>query len=103
MKALLLWGILASVPVFAATDVRVNFTLNTADVSGAPLQEQRYYYVYRPDNLPKTKPVPMVLVMEASPNSGPAGFFHRKADQAGFLVVSCSFSGNSSERPAQGG
>ncbi len=41
----------------------------------------------------------MVLVMEASPNSGGAGFMHRKADQAGFLVVSCSFSGNSTGTP----
>jgi poly(3-hydroxybutyrate) depolymerase len=76
----------------AATDVRVDFTLNTTAANGAPLQQSRYYYLYRPDNLSKAAPVPMILVMEAG---GPAGFFHRKADQAGFLVVSCSFSGNS--------
>jgi poly(3-hydroxybutyrate) depolymerase len=83
----------------AATDVRVTFTLNTTDEDGAPLTENRSYYLYRPDGLSKAVPVPMVLVMEASPNGGPAGFFHRKADQGGFLVVSCSFSGNSTGTP----
>jgi poly(3-hydroxybutyrate) depolymerase len=79
----------------AATDVRVNFTLNTTDENGAPLTESRYYYVYRPDGLSKAAPVPMVLVMDSSP----ATFFHRKADQAGFVVVSCAFSGNSTGTP----
>ena len=86
--------ILAS-QAFAATDVRVNFTLNTTDAYGAPLQQKRFYYVYRPDNLPKTTPVPMVLVMD----SAPATFFHRQADAVGFVVVSCSFSGNSTGTP----
>lgn len=81
---------------FAATDVRVDFTLNTTDASGAPVQQRRYYYVYRPDNLPKTTAVPMVLVMTGS---GTAGFLHRKADEAGFVVVSCTFSGNSTGTP----
>lgn len=85
--------------VLAATDVRVNFTLNTTDENGAPITENRYYYVYRPDGLPKATPVPMVLVMEAVANNGPAGFFHRKANQAGFVVVSCSFSGNYTGTP----
>jgi poly(3-hydroxybutyrate) depolymerase len=80
---------------FAATDVRVNFTLNTTDENGAPLRENRYYYVYRPDGLSKATPIPMVLVMDSSP----ATFLHRKADQAGFVVVSCSFSGNSTGTP----
>jgi poly(3-hydroxybutyrate) depolymerase len=79
---------------FAATDVRVSFTLNTTDENGAPLTESRYYYVYRPDGLSKTTSVPMILVMEASPGGGPAGFLHRKADQAGFVVVSCAILGN---------
>jgi poly(3-hydroxybutyrate) depolymerase len=92
---LLCFAVLAS-DGLAATDVRVNFTLNTADAYGSPLQQQRYYYVYRPENLPKTSPVPMVLVMTGS---GAATFFHRKADQAGFVVVSCSFSGNSTGTP----
>lgn len=83
----------------AATDVRVNFTLNTTDPDGAPIQESRYYYVYRPDNLPKTTPIPLVIFMEASPNSGGATFFHRKADQAGFVVVAASFSGNNTGTP----
>ncbi len=78
-----------------ATDVRVDFTLNTTDAAGAPLVESRYYYVYRPDLLSKTTPAPMVLVMDASPGGGAAGFFHRKADQAGFVVVSCAIPGNS--------
>ena len=86
----------------AASDVKVSFTLNTADPYGNPITQSRYYYLYRPDNLPKTTAVPMVLIMEASPNSGGAGFFHRKADQAGFIVVSCSFSGNSSGTPGTG-
>ena len=83
---------------FAATDVRVDFTLNTTDAYGAPLQQKRYYYIYRPDNLPKTTPVPMILVMDAG-GGGAATFFHRKADQAGLVVVSCSFSGNSTGTP----
>jgi poly(3-hydroxybutyrate) depolymerase len=66
--------------------------LNTTGANGAPLQQSRYYYLYRPDNLSKTTPVPMVLVTDGN---GPAGYLHRKADQAGFLVVSCSYSGNS--------
>ena len=80
---------------FAATDVQVRFTLNTKDADGAPLQESRYYYLYRPDNLPKTTPVPMVLVTDGN---GPSGYLNRKADQAGFLVVSCTHSGNSGGR-----
>jgi poly(3-hydroxybutyrate) depolymerase len=83
----------------AATAVRVDFTLNTTDENGAPLTESRYYYVYRPDGLSRTTPVPMILVMEASANSGPAGFLNRKAAQAGFVVVSCSFSGNFTGTP----
>src|SRR5215831_12332804 len=75
--------------MFAAQDIRVNFTLNTADPHGAPISQSRLYYVYRPDNLQRSTPVPVVLIMEASPNSGPAVFFHRKADQAGFILVSC--------------
>lgn len=84
---------------FAATDLRVDFTLNTTDPYGAPLQEQRYYYVYRPDNLPRTTPVPIVLVLEASANTGPETFFHAMADKSGFVVVSCSFSGKSTGTP----
>ena len=54
--------------VCAATTVKVSFTLNTTDPYGAPLVENRYYYVYRPDGLSFSNPVPMILVMEASPN-----------------------------------
>jgi poly(3-hydroxybutyrate) depolymerase len=86
----------------AATDVRVNFTLNTLDRSGVPITENRSYYVYRPDGLSKATPVPMVLVMACVPNEGAATFFHRKANQAGFVVVSCSFAGNSSGTPGTG-
>ena len=42
----------------AATEVRVDFTLNTTAVNGAPLRQSRYYYLYRPDNLSKATPVP---------------------------------------------
>src|ERR1035438_9886359 len=83
----------------AATDVKVNFTLNTTDAYGVPIQEQRYYYLYRPDNLPRTNPLPMVLFMEDTPASPPASSFHRIADQAGFLMISCSFSATPQERP----
>lgn len=86
----------------AATDVRVNFTLNTTDENGAPVTESRFYYVYRPDGLSRAAPVPMVLRMECVANENPATFLHRKADQAGFVVVSCSFSGNSSGTPGSG-
>jgi len=76
---------------FGATDVRVAFTLKTTDATGAPITQNRFYYVYRPDGLSKTTPAPMILSMDAVATN-----LHRKADQAGFLVVSCSFSGNSS-------
>ena len=97
--ALLLCFVTLASDSFAATDVRVDFTLDTADADGVALQQKRYYYVFRPDNLPKTNTAPMILVMEASPNSDPARFLHRKAEQAGFVVVSCSFSGNSTGTP----
>ncbi|HPA17764.1 MAG TPA: putative Ig domain-containing protein [Verrucomicrobiae bacterium] len=83
----------------AATAVKVNFTLNTTDAYGTPMVENRFYYVYRPDGLSTNSPVPMILVMEASPNGSPAGFLNAKAGQAGFVVVSCSFSGNSTGVP----
>ena len=100
----MLWltGIVIAAECFAATDVQVKFTLNTTDPYGAPIQEQRYYYLYRPDNLPRTNVLPMVLFMEDGPNSGPASSFHHIADQSGFLLVSCSFSGNSSGTPGSG-
>ncbi len=40
----------------------------------------------------------MILTM----NGVPATYFHRKADEAGFVVVSCSFSGNSTGTPGRG-
>jgi poly(3-hydroxybutyrate) depolymerase len=78
--------------VLGATDVRVDFTLDTTDAEGAPLRESRYYFVYRPDNLPQTNSVPMVVVLDGA---SIASRFHSKADQYGFVVVSGSFSGNS--------
>ena len=75
----------------AASDVRVNFVLNTTDANGVAITQNRVYYVYRPDNLSKDTPVPVVLSMDAVATN-----LHRKADQAGFVVVSCTFSGNSS-------
>lgn len=83
----------------AATAVKVSFTLNTTDKYGAPITQSRYYYLYRPDGLSSNIPVPMILIMEASPNSGPASMLNAKAAQAGFVVVSCSFSGNSTGTP----
>jgi poly(3-hydroxybutyrate) depolymerase len=97
MRTALCFVILAGAG-FGATDVRVDFTLNTRDAYGGPLQQRRYYYVYRPDNLSRTTPVPMVLDMSAG-GSGAATFLHRKAGEAGFVVVSCSFSGNSTGTP----
>ncbi len=79
----------------ARADVRVDFTLDTTDPDGVPIQENRYYYVYRPAGLPKTDPVPMVLVMEASPGSGAATFWHAQADRVGLVIVSCAIPGNS--------
>jgi poly(3-hydroxybutyrate) depolymerase len=82
-----------------ASDTKVSFTLNTSDAYGGALQESRYYYVTRPDGLSKAKPVPMILVFEAGANSGPDGLFRAIAGQYGFLIVSCSFSGNSTGTP----
>jgi poly(3-hydroxybutyrate) depolymerase len=91
-----------AVSVFAATDVRVDFTLHTTDVYGAPLTQNRYYYVYRPDGLSQAVPVPVVLALETVPGGGPYAFFHRKADQAGFVSITCSSAGNSSGDPGTG-
>jgi poly(3-hydroxybutyrate) depolymerase len=93
---LLCFAVLAS-DGLAATDVRVNFTLDTTDADGTPIQQQRYYYVYRPDNLPRTSPVPMLLV-----TLGGGTMFHRNAGQAGFIVATCAFAGNSSGNPGTG-
>jgi poly(3-hydroxybutyrate) depolymerase len=98
MRAMLLLLFFAANAV-GGNAVRVDFTLHTAGPDGVPLEQQRHYYLYRPANLPRANPVPMVLVMEAAPNGGPAGFFQHRADLGGFLVVSCSFSGNSTGTP----
>jgi poly(3-hydroxybutyrate) depolymerase len=87
--------VIAAGDAVAATDIKVSFTLFTTDGNGDLITENRYYYCYRPDNYPTNLPIPMILVMEASPASAPATFFHRKADQAGFVVVSCAIPGNS--------
>lgn len=94
--------VVGATSAWAATDVRVDFTLNTLDRTGVPVTQSRYYYVYRPDGLSKATPVPMILHMECVANEGAATWLHRKADQAGFVVVSCSFSGNSSGTPGSG-
>ncbi len=60
----------------AATDVRVEFTLNTTAADGAPLRQHRVYSLYRPDHLSKSAPVPVIVFMGGSPV-----LFHRKADQ----------------------
>ena len=93
------WLTVLACHALAATDIRVDFTLDTTDPYGNPVQQHRYYYVFRPDGLSKAAPVPMVLVLEASPASGPATFFRDTAGKAGFVIVSCSFSGNSSGTP----
>ena len=97
---LFLWFGMAARCGFAAQDVRVNFTLNTTDVNGNPIQESRYYYIYRPDGLSTTAPAPMLLVLEPSVDSGPETDFHNEADRDGFILVSCSYSGNSTGKPA---
>lgn len=81
----------------AATAVKVSFTLNTTDAYGHPLTQSRSYYKYRPDGLPTTTPLPMVLIMEAAPDSGSAdSVLNAKANAMGFVVVTCEFTGNSS-------
>jgi poly(3-hydroxybutyrate) depolymerase len=79
----------------AATDLKVDFILKTTDDQGAAVTQKRFYYVYRPSNLPREKPAPLVLVMECRGGDLPAKFFHRKADEAGFVLVSCAIEGNS--------
>ena len=85
---------------FAATPLKVSFTLNTTDANGAPLVESRFYHVYRPDGFPRTTPLPMILVLESGPGQI-ASAFQAKAAQMGFVVVSCSFSGNSTGTPGK--
>jgi poly(3-hydroxybutyrate) depolymerase len=89
--------------IFAATDVRVDFTLHTTDENGGPLTESRYYYIYRPDGLSKATPVPVVLFMTAElGNAGPVGYFHRQAGQAGFISVTCTAGGKANGDPSAG-
>jgi poly(3-hydroxybutyrate) depolymerase len=89
-----LW-LLGALPALAATDVRFNFTLNTSDADGAPLKQNRSYIVYRPDGLSRTTPVPMILLMDGNGES----VFRRKADEAGIVLVTCNFAGNSTGNP----
>lgn len=86
---------MAACAVFGGTTSSNYFTLNTQDEYGNPIQEGRFYYLYRPSNLPLSTPAPMVLALEASPNAGPASYWNSTADQAGLLIVSCGFEGNS--------
>jgi poly(3-hydroxybutyrate) depolymerase len=80
--------------VSAAGDVKVDFALRTTDAAGKAVTQNRSYYVYRPDKLPKDRSAPMVLVM----SNGPATFFRRKADEAGFVLVSCVILGHTSPK-----
>jgi poly(3-hydroxybutyrate) depolymerase len=81
----------------AATAVKVTFTLNTTDAYGSPLTQSRCYYKYRPDGFPTNTPLPMVLIMEAGPDSGSAdSVLNAKANAMGFVAVTCEFTGNSS-------
>src|SRR5204863_8244269 len=48
---------------------------------------------------PMTAPLPMVVVMEAGPDGGADGAINTKANQMGFVVVTCEFSGNSTGTP----
>src|ERR1700684_391907 len=89
----LLYFVILAGDVLAATNVQVNFVLNTTDANGVPIQQKRYYLIYRPDNLSKSTPVPMIVAMDDGT------LLHRKADQAGFVVVSASSSGNSTGTP----
>ncbi len=43
-RRLLFCAVMLATHAFAATDVRVNFTLNTTDENGAPLAENRSYF-----------------------------------------------------------
>jgi len=87
---------------FAGTQTKISFTLNTTDDNGAHVSQNRYYWVYRPTGLALATPVPMMLELECSPNGTPVTFMNAKADAAGFVVVSCSFSGNSTGTPGRG-
>jgi poly(3-hydroxybutyrate) depolymerase len=89
------WPFMAAYGAFGGTTTTNYFTLTTQDAYGNAMQETRLYYVYRPSNLPLTNPAPMVLALEASPNAGPASYWNSTADQAGLLIVSCGFEGNS--------
>ena len=86
----------------AAKPVKINFTLNTTDADGAVLTQSRYYHLYRPDHLPMSTALPMILIMEAGPNTSADGVFNAKANKEGFVVVTCSFSGNSTGTPGRG-
>ena len=80
---------------FAASEVRYSFILHTADADGAPIQQTRSYVVYRPDDLPKTAAVPLVVVLDGSTSN-----FQRQADHYKFVVAGCNFAGNSTGNPA---
>jgi poly(3-hydroxybutyrate) depolymerase len=102
MKTILAILALLAGNTLAATAVKVNFTLNTTDAQGAPLTENRYYHVYRPDGFPRTTPLPMILILEHGPGQAANPTFNAKAAQVGLVIVSCSFSGNSTGTPGRG-
>ncbi|MDR3406017.1 MAG: hypothetical protein P4L99_26260 [Chthoniobacter sp.] len=102
MKVIFLLFALLAGNALAATAVKVNFTLKTTDPQGAPLTQNRYYHVYRPDGFPRTTPLPMILLLEYGGNQGANSTFNIKAAQVGLVVVSCSFSGNSTGTPGRG-
>ncbi len=104
MRAFLLFLSLSvlTASAFATKPVKVSFTLSTTDENGAKITQNRYYHVYHPDNSPLPAPLPMILIMEAGPNANADGALNAKANAVGFVVVTCSFSGNSTGTPGRG-
>ena len=80
MKTIFLFCCLVLFASAAHAQVKVSFTLNTTDAYGNALVESRYYWVYRPSGLSTATPVPMILVMESSPNGTPQNFLNTKAN-----------------------
>ena len=84
----------SNAPAKPGQDTGYNFTLDTTDAAGKAIQQKRVYWVYRPAGLDRGLTAPIVVIL-----GGGQAMLHRKADEAGFIAVGCSFSGNSTGTP----
>ena len=91
-----LFTLLSGVSAVAATAAKVAFTLGTTTKTGTATTESRYYYVYRPDGLVLTAPVPAIMVLEDVAGDPAVDEFNALANSNGIVIITGSVKGNSS-------